>query len=258
MWLFGKRLLRPLFAFLGIVAGGICGMLLFPMLAPAEVFGTPSPYVGLMAGLALGLVAAVVLFRVSVGLTTATAAALMGVLVAGTVLHIRLPDPTHAHPSPALLAAWDELAGDRDPNRASAQSGPPRTTTVHQRTAALADRVLYFLRTSADHIADMWTALPRDQRVVLALSAGASALIGLVFGLLAPERSAAGATALFGSAIMLGAFLWLAHALNIPGREVAARGGAIGILIVWLAIAGLGFAFQVGFGTPVPATKKSA
>ena len=49
MWLSGGKLLKPLFAFLGGVAGGAVGFVALPT-ATAAVFNVPSPYVGFEIG----------------------------------------------------------------------------------------------------------------------------------------------------------------------------------------------------------------
>jgi hypothetical protein len=231
-WVLGRKLLRPGFAFLGAVAGGFVGFFLFPTLAPADVFGAPSPYVGLAAGGCLGLVAGIVLYRFAVAIVTGGALAMAGVLVAATALHF---GPVQNAPS---------MVAD-GPAKAAEQA---KTEQGEKAVQVLADQVTGFMKASAESVGKEWSEFPPHQRMIVSASAVAGGLFGFLAGLIFPRRAAAVSTALFGAAVWLPCGLWLVNAAEAPGREFLNKGGAIGWLVVWLTVSALGFAFQAGLG----------
>jgi hypothetical protein len=231
-WVLGRKLLRPGFAFIGGVAGGFVGFFLFPTFAPPEVFGAPSPYIGLAAGAGLGIVAGVVLYRFAVAIVTSGALGMAGVLVAATALHFGPVQnaPTMVAEGPAKAAEQAKEAEKKTP--------PPE----------LAEVVTGFLNEAAGGVQAEWSELPPHNRMVISASAAGAGFFGFLVGLLFPKRSAAISTALFGAAVWLPCSLWMVNAAEAPGREFLNQGGAIGWLVVWLTVSALGFAFQAGMG----------
>jgi hypothetical protein len=232
MWFFGKKLMRPAFALLGAVAGGFLGFFIFPTFSPAMVFGAPSPYLGLAAGGAMGLVAGVVLYRFAVAIVTATALGTAGVLIAATALHF---GPIQDAPQ-RVTAAQTKDQSKTDPAKSDQKPAPPR---------AVSERVTEFLHATADEVVQAWDEIPAPQRTVMTVAGLGGAFLGFLVGVFMPGKSAAGATALFGAGVWLPSALWLLNAADAPGRTMLNRGGAIGWLVVWLTIGALGFAFQL-------------
>lgn len=235
-WLLGRKLLRVAFWFMGAVVGGFVGFFMFPSVSPETVFGAPSPYVGAGAGFILGMVIAMVLYRFAVAIVSAGALAAVGALVAATVLQFGPVQETREHFNEAPVKVSEET-------KATA-TGEERL----EETRALAARVNAFLGDSRTQVEQAWDEWPPHHRAVLGIASGCGLFLGFVIGLFAPKRGASGATALFGAAVWLLSAVWLINAMSVPGREYLARGGAIGWLVVWLAVAGLGFAFQTGLG----------
>src|SRR5712671_4624976 len=166
-WVLGRKLLRPAFAFLGGVVGGFAGFFLFPTFAPADVFGAPSPYVGLAAGGALGLVAGVVLYRFAVAIVMAGALAMAGVLVSGTALHF----------TPVQDAPTQNAEG---PAKAAEQA---KGTESDKPAQVLADQVTGFLKEGAANVQQAWSDLPPHHRMVMTSAAMVSGLVGFLMGL---------------------------------------------------------------------------
>jgi hypothetical protein len=235
----GRKLLRPGFAFLGAVVGGFVGFFLLPTFAPTDIFGAPSPYVGLAAGAAMGFVAGVLLYRFAVAIVAAGALAMAGVLISGTALHF-----TPVQDAPTQIA--------EGPAKAAEQA---KATEGEKTAQVLADQVTAFLKDTSASVKTSWDELPPHNRMVMTASALGAGLVGFLMGLFFPVRAAAGATALFGAAVWLPCALWLVNAINTPGRSYLNQGGSIGWLIVWLTVAALGFAFQVGFRRPKKAAE---
>jgi hypothetical protein len=68
-------------------------------------------------------------------------------------------------------------------------------------------------------------------------------LAGVLLGLLAPKRSAAAATALFGSGLWLPCLGWILESLGTHGTDITQRSPTVW-LIVWFVAAAIGFAVQ--------------
>lgn len=230
LWLTGRVLLRPAFATLGALAGGAVGFFVTPSAFDA-LLGVPSPYIGLMAGAAIGLVLGIVLFRFAVAITTGLAVGLAGVLIAAVYLHFA-PKPIEPAPeSPTISIPTPALDAVR-----------AREQTV-ELAKSTAETVRTFIAHKAEEVRAAWDEVPDSARFALGVSGVAGAVIGFLLGLLAPKRAAAVATALFGSALILGCGGWLAEALSLPGHQYLDQ-RAVVWLPVWIGIAVVGFAVQ--------------
>ncbi|MEX2219547.1 MAG: hypothetical protein WD749_12410 [Phycisphaerales bacterium] len=238
VWLFGRKLMRLGFLIICGAFGGFVGFFLLPMASPESLFGAPSPYVGMGAGGAMGIVGGIMLFRFAVAILTGLALGMAGVLVSATVLHFGPVQgaPQRLAKAPALAAAEEHLASR---NRGIDGLSP---------AADLSQRVNGFMSASKIHVEKGWADVPPRHRMMMAASGFGAVLVGFILGCLAPQRSAAIATALFGSAVWMWGALWLINAVEAPGRAALNAGGALGWLVVWLTVAALGFAFQVGAG----------
>jgi hypothetical protein len=231
-WLMGRRLLKGSFALLGGVAGAMGGFFLLPTITDS-LFGVPSPYLGMGVGGVIGLAIGIVLFRFAVAITTALAAGLAGALIAAVYIHFAPAATMPAFQTPALNTPIE----------------PTRLTTpsdrIHQAIEAakpMAHDVADFVSARAGEVKTAWEQLPTHEQFVLALSGLGAAAAGFFLGFLAPQRSSAGATALFGSAVWMGCAMWLAEAANVPGSDRLHN--AVVWLPAWLLIAAAGFVLQ--------------
>jgi hypothetical protein len=235
-WIMGRRLLRPLFAVFGVFAGATVGFFVLPTVVDT-LLGVPSPYLGLIVGAALGAAMGFFLFRFAVAITTAVALGLAGALIAATYIHFApVPASASVIPTPALdtpIPATGLLpSAGESINRAIEAARP------------MAQQVSDFLAARANDIYEAWKNLPAHEQMVLGVSGLGAAAAGFVLGLVAPKRSAAVATALFGSALWMGCGVWLLEAVNAPGHEHLHPGAAVW-LPIWITLAAIGCAVQV-------------
>ncbi|HEU4759255.1 MAG TPA: hypothetical protein VFT91_04655 [Dehalococcoidia bacterium] len=247
MWLSGGKLLKPIFCILGALAGGAVGFLVAPS-ATSSVFGVPSPYVGLGIGAVIGLVAGVSLFRFAVAIATGLAFAIAGLLISSTYLNLTVG---LSSPKPVELPT-SALATSPEPAHSSAEAAK---RAVMEGFRPVAERVRMFVSENASRLKDTWSAQTEHNKVVLGVSTAGAALFGFFISLFAPRRSTSLATALFGSAIVLGGSVWLLRAFDAPGSKYLVQGPMVW-LGVWIVATVLGVAVQMRTGgshKPAPA-----
>ena len=66
LWLFGGRILKPLFGLAGLVLGGMVGLIALPAFGVEAVAGAPGAAIGLGIGAVIGLVVALVALKAAV------------------------------------------------------------------------------------------------------------------------------------------------------------------------------------------------
>lgn len=238
LWLFGRRLLKPAFALLGLVSGGLLGFLLLPAVAPATIVGVPSPYLGLGLGAVLGLIQGLAFFRFAMAIAAAAMLALAAGIGSAAFMKFeplrhaaevaRQPVSTISPLTPAGLSAAPDDA-----------RGP-----VVERLQPVAQKVTGFLEELWGTLRDEWAKLTTRQQAVIVLSTLVGAGAGLVAGLIFPKRSSAALTALLGAAVWLPAAAWLLIALDTPLKGSMDQ-PAIVWLGVWGALAAIGLALQM-------------
>ncbi len=246
MWLSGGKLLKPIFCVIGALAGGSIGFLLAPT-ATASVFGVPSPYVGLGMGALIGFVAGVSLFRFAVAIATGLAFAIAGLLISSTYLNLTVG----LHSPKPIGVPTSALTQSPEPAHSNAEAAK---RAVMEGLGPVAERVRRFVSENADNLKESWSDQTEHNKVVLGVSTAGAALFGFFISLFAPRRSTSLATALFGSAIVLGSAVWLLRAFDAPGSRYLVQGPMIW-LAVWMVAAILGLAVQIrGGGSSKPAS----
>lgn len=257
LWALGRRLVRPLFALNGCVLGAAAGALLLPLAGLPESSVIATPLIGLALGAVLGLILAVALFRVAMSISAGLVLALFGALVASTSLHF-LPetiDSNDPQPAPPLELSDQGLPGvpwagdDAQPRPQpdapdEAQPDDDTGMTAEQIARSAADRARRFVHHLAQELIPVWQGLSGSARAIIALGALSGLALGVIGGLVAPKRSAAAVTAMFGAAVWLPSLTWLAHYLDLPGRR-ALHFGPTGWLVLWLAVSMIGTAIQL-------------
>jgi hypothetical protein len=247
LWGVGRQVLKPLFCLIGGIGGGIAGFFAASVLGIDQVGTVPTPFVGLGIGGVLGMAVAASLYGFSVAVGFGVVAGLSGILVSATVLELQGEAKTALD---AALASHRERLDHYDSERASirAQSTSAASVAHAQGTAqetGLVTRQARVLASGLVHeFAARWGTLEPRSQFIVALSGLGGAALGFLVGLLLPSRSAAAATALLGSAVWLVGGLWLAGAVDLPGREFLDQGPREW-LIIWLSIAGVGLALQL-------------
>ena len=138
LWLFGARILKPMFALLGMATGSLVGAIALPLLGIMQVGSFPSVYVGLGAGAIGGLVIACLLFRFALIVASGVVFTAAGVLGAAAYLNVQTPgmiDP----PARLLLAPSSEREAPANESSATLTTRGPdgALTTIQPGESAL-------------------------------------------------------------------------------------------------------------------------
>jgi len=235
LWVFGHRLLPPLFSvFMGLL-GAAGGLFVFPALLPDRVVGAPSPYVGLAVGGTLGLALGILLFRFAIAIGMSSVSGIAALLITGVLL--QSPQVNDAAGAARLTLHAPALREAEQLRRLTREN-------IRHTTIPVESRVREFLKEKSNELAIAWKEVPHREQVRLVVAGVSAAIGGFAIGVLMPRRSAAACSALWGTAIWLPSFGWLLHAMESPGRELLAQPMLVW-MIVWLTLAALGFAIQV-------------
>ncbi len=266
LFLFGARVLKPCFAILGMCAGSLAGAIALPLLGVSQVGSFPSVYVGLLAGAVGGIVIACLLFRFALGIASGVVFAAAGLLGAAIYLNHQHPG-TIDPPARLLLAPAGSTSSDRpetstgvadlNPDSAITSLAPDGSTftlppgadgkgvsglssDTEKALLTHADRARTFVDQISARMHAAWDSVETSQRLILTGGALAGAVVGVLFGLTMPKRSAAMVTSLAGAAIVLASSVWLAGAADAPGKdllELQPRG--IGIALALATLTGM-------------------
>jgi hypothetical protein len=284
LWLFGGRLLKPLFAIVGLGLGGLLGLMILPAAGLEEVGGAPASLVGMGIGGVIGLVLALVTLKVAVVFAAGLGFAIAGFLGA-TIYLEHNPLPADEPPVPIVE---DEAPRDRAGRRlftnpytgeemtigeltrslqeveASLKADAPAEDEAddegpfgREEIEAIAIRIRAVLAEALDAAKAHVNALsPRERLVVLGSTLGSMAL-GLLVGFFLPRRSTAAMTALAGSAIWLTAGVWLIDALAPEYSGLTDYSPEVWAVLWFIAFL-VGLVAQLaGLGRPKPAKKNN-
>jgi hypothetical protein len=260
----GGRLLLLMVTLAGGAAGWVAGGALCESLVPEW---PPALCAATCAVIGAGLAA--LFLRPAVALLLALAGTVTGLLVAGALIEGGLlptgrapygASPTAAvEPSAAsgvrdarssaLASIERALSGGTDraaPSRASSRpaeqlpppAGGPGTRADDSAIVTLARAGMQVWR----DLSAAWDSVPPQARTLLAASAGAGGIAGLVLGLLFSTSAMSGVSSLVGAMLLCGAGLPLAE--RISGGAVRAPESPTGWLLLVTALAVAGWAFQ--------------
>ena len=245
LWLSGGKLLKLVFSALGALIGGGIGFLLLPAATTSSMFTIPSPYVGLVIGAAVGLLAGVALFRFAVAISTGVAFGIAGLLISATYLSVTVGMHS-ARPSAVPTAAGGPPTSPEPAHNLTEAT----KRMVDEGVKPVAQRVHRFVSDNGEQLKAQWEAQTEHNKVALGVSTLGAGLFGFFISLFAPKRSTALATALFGSAVVLGCSLWLLKAFDAPGQKYLSDQGPMVWLAAWMVAAVLGLAVQLRAGKP--------
>lgn len=266
LWLFGAKIIKPVFMIFGIGIGGFVGTTILPLTGlPAFDIGgfTMTPGItGLLAGAIIGALVMLAMFRLVITLTAAIAFAAAGLLGAMVFLHF---NPTQTDTlneteaaivengnaaTEALNATTDAIARDaaeRSVNLLNSGSDEP---LIDDETRSdildAAERSRAFVTQVVETVREDLDKRPARDKMIAFSSMFAGLALGLLVGVVMPNRAAALVTSLTGSAAWIGAGTALLTARNgeIPGFLDQS---AVVWAIIWIFIAILGLFVQLGF-----------
>lgn len=260
----GGRLLLLMVTVMGGAAGWLAGGAVCESLVPEW-----SPAICAATCAVLGAGLAALFLKPTVAFLLAIAGAVAGLLVAGALIERgmvptgRAPygstraaavEPTAASGvrdarSTALSVIERALSGRASGAATAADSGQSGAASPSPSgsTAANADpgSLVTLARAGMQvwrELSAAWTSVPPQARTLLAASAGAGGVAGLVLGLLFSRWAMSGVSALVGAALLCGAGLPLAE--RISGGAVRAPESPTGWLLLVGAIAVAGWAYQ--------------
>ncbi|MDX2016681.1 MAG: hypothetical protein SFY95_03455 [Planctomycetota bacterium] len=277
LWLFGHKLIKPIFALAGLVGGAMTiGTIIHPML-PEQVLGAPSAWAALAIGGVFGLLAGFVLYRFAMAFAGGIVFATVGLLGAAAYVHHssgNLPSLIDSFTAPTPPATPSESASPGSPAASERQAALWLAAWQAEQTAPpgegvskvlsspeaqkAADAIAEFAATArerasaigADLKAKFDALAPRDQLII---SGGGvlGGLIGLLAGLVKPKKTAAILSALLGSAIALVSLTWTSREYDLPFASYLQH-TPMRWLGLWLITAGVGLAIQLSMMKKLP------
>lgn len=267
MWLAGRRFLQPLTVLLFAILGGICGYLFLPLTPLAE---TVPAVAGLLLGLFVGTLSGILLYRFALAIGLGLVLAMLGPLIAATVLEMPDPEEEAAPMSVAEQFLRDVPRADADDDPPAPESDRAETETrpeapdgdapaasfngltqefisgddISDAVRTATERIKAFWSALRVELAAKWQELPPAHRWIMSGSALIGLLSGVVVGLALPRWSAGAVTAMFGAAIWLPCAAWLVQATGAPGDEWVRSIPALYWIIIWGVTAFIGACAQ--------------
>lgn len=266
LWLFGAKIVKPVFMIFGLAIGGFVGTTILPLTGlPAFDLGgfniTPG-ITGLIAGAIIGGLIMLALFRMVITLTAAIAFAAAGLLGAMVFLHfnptttttITTTQETILESGEAATEAFDatadaiaRTAAERSVDLLNSDSENP---LIDDETKSdimdAAERSRAFIEHVVETVREDLDKRPARDKMVAFSSMFAGLALGLLVGVMMPNRAAALVTSLTGSAAWIGAGTALLTARSGEVPEYLDR-SAVVWAIIWIIIAILGLFVQLGF-----------
>ena len=219
----GRHLLRPVLVVTIMIVGALLGAPILGALAPDFGRTTLGRVAFTFAGGLLGLVFVASTWRLLYGCA-------FGVVVGFAASFV------------ALIGIDAQIIDARAPNESVAIA-----TTTSPEISALVERAPAPIRPLIGWADARWHAEPPQARTFLGAAAAGGAFIGLVLGAWMPNASAAMLTSLVGGIFTLvGAMPFLARFIDRLANPVP----PIAWILLWLALAGLGWLIQTWRGDP--------
>lgn len=241
LWIFGRRVIHVAFGGIGLALGGAFGFLSAPALGVPEIAPFSAPYVGLFAGCIIGLVGAIVMYRIVLAVSAGVCVSLAAVLIAAVGLGVSLTPPAADGPSTQTA----ETPAHSEAGRTQKDESGERTDVLAAITASeTGERVRVFVSASARNLSDAWQAIPLAHRAVLVFCGFGGLIGGFIAGLFLPRWSASVVTALMGAAVWMPCAAWLVYAAGLAGgsaRDVPAAAWLLG----WVGLGMIGAASQI-------------
>lgn len=265
LWLFGAKLVKPVFLFLGLAIGGFVGATLVPyidFIGTIHIAGigiTPG-ITGLIVGGVIGALISLAMFRMVITLTAALAFAAAGLMSAFLFLHF-YPTPgtqtdlsnpaeslVESEETPNLVDEYREDIAERYIDTLTEnEEGESELLTdeAKQQILDAAARSKAFIDRVGTTIREDFSSRPaRDKFVIMAFMLSGLGL-GLLVGATLPTRTAALVTSLFGSAVWMSSAIALLSARGNPPSFIDQK--PVVLAAVWIIVTILGLLAQLGF-----------
>ena len=289
LWLFGGKIIKPMFGIAGLVLGGLVGLIALPAFGVESIGGAPGPLIGMAIGAVIGFVITLMMLKAAIVFAAGLGFAAVGFL-GGTVYlsHNPLPDEN----PPAFVIDDSERAPDgrlliknqytdemmtlyrqtetlREADsflRGSKETAPEAADSLNvdgdqsepadEHLRAIVVRCDAIVREGADMAKSHWNALSQRERLVVVGSTLGSLALGLLIGFMMPKKATAFITALAGSAIWLTAGALLIEALLPAMRGLTDQPPTVWAG-VWAFVFLVGLVVQLaGLGKVTPSKKR--
>ncbi len=256
LWLWGRKLVKPLYALVFGVGAGLIGFT-----GPAMLGLPVDPNILMIALAIFGVIVGLVVFRITMGITLGV---VLGFAVAtGAVLAIGaqdeakqavqsapVPDEEQLYQDSAELMEQlgsDELQRSIDDLAASmngeASADPDEPSDVERIALSAAKQVQAFMLELWHEVGTWWETIPIRLRIAAVGGWLMGFALGLLLGLAKPALVAGFASAFVGAAIWLPCGAYLAHWASIPGSGFLPD-SAGGWASVWIVVSCIGAGIQ--------------
>ncbi len=237
LWISGRRVLKPTFAVLGALAGGFLGNAIVPGMGIDSMFGLSGGMAGAAVGGALGALAAILIFRVAIGVLAATVVGGLAILAASIFIQ-------SSEPPPESITDPSESAFIEPENSLDEDSAAWRDQlTLENAQKATEEPKQFFGDIYRGFKAELWDPLDGGDKMLLTSSGLAGFVAGLALGVFAPKKTTALVTAFAGAGMWLPALYFLSQSLDLPGKAMFER-TPIEWLAIWLVISMTGLFIQ--------------
>jgi len=257
LWAAGAKVLKPVFALVGVLAGAFVGLIVAGALALGPLLGVGSWLIAMAIGGVIGLVATLAVLKTATVFIAAATFALVG--FGGGLVYVQAtggpanpealetPDDDAERDSGGGLLFNDPRTNSLVPlNRLLGDEDKGPTAEDVERVRVIAARLQAVVRSAADLTARRWASLGADQKTAVAGATLGGLALGLAAGFFFPKRSTAVITALAGSAAFL--FAGVALVEGLPwleaGRPYVAHTPIVWALI-WSGTAAAGLLLQL-------------
>ncbi len=242
LWATGRRVLKPAFAVIGALLGGFLGHATVPAVGFDEVFGFRGDIAGAVGGGMLGALAALLIFRLAIGVLASGVLAGLGILAAAVLIQMNpAPPPETVDSEASPFVEVRPTTPEED--EASRLPGGLGDLTLEDAQSAAADPGTFAKDLFVGLKAEAWDPLSTQQRTLLAGGGFVGLLLGLGFSVFFPKKSTALVTAFAGAGIWLPSVYLIFQALEVPGRAILER-SAVQWTAIWLVVSLTGLLIQ--------------
>lgn len=238
LWVSGRRVLKPSFAVIGALSGGFLGQAVVPGLGIDSMFGVSGEIAGAAVGGTLGALAAILIFRVAVGVLSASVVG--GLALLGASVFIQTSDLPAEDAARDTDQAQVEIENSLDESSSDWRNPEELLSSAAENAdepSKFVSDLFYGFK------AEFWDPLDGGDQMLLTSSGLAGFVAGLALGVFAPKKTTALVTAFAGAGMWLPALYFLSQTLDLPGKAILER-MPIEWLAIWLVVSMTGLLIQ--------------